>query len=144
MSAITKAALEDLSTERLEEAKILLQNQHYDGAYYLAGYALEMALKARICTNLDRNDYPENENFKQAFKTHHLDDLLKLSGLYEELNRAKTSSQTLSTYWSLVTDWNESFRYKPVGTQSQQYVQKFITALEDPQHGILTWIRQRW
>ena len=33
---------------RLREAKLLLDAKDWDGAYYLAGYAVEFALKIRI------------------------------------------------------------------------------------------------
>jgi len=38
-----------LATERLEEAQILYENKKPDGAFYLAGYSVELTLKAKIC-----------------------------------------------------------------------------------------------
>src|SRR5690242_7885063 len=37
-----------LAEIRMAEARTLLKARHYDGAYYLAGYAVECALKACI------------------------------------------------------------------------------------------------
>lgn len=37
---------------RLDEAKILLDHGKWDGAYYLAGYVVELALKVRIIGEL--------------------------------------------------------------------------------------------
>ena len=34
---------------RLEEAKILLEKDKFNGAFYLAGYSVELYLKAKIC-----------------------------------------------------------------------------------------------
>jgi len=38
-----------LSAIRLEEARVLLRNKQYAGAYYLAGYSIECALKVYRC-----------------------------------------------------------------------------------------------
>jgi hypothetical protein len=40
--------LQKLSDTRIEDAEVLRRNRRYDAAYYLAGYAVECALKARI------------------------------------------------------------------------------------------------
>ncbi len=69
---------------RLKDAEVLLQSRRYDGAVYVCGYAIEIALKERICRTLD---WPEFFSTKrefdglQSFKTHDLDILLHLSGV---------------------------------------------------------------
>jgi HEPN domain-containing protein len=45
---VNRNGLQDLSKVRLKEATALLNLRMYDGAYYLAGYAVECALKACI------------------------------------------------------------------------------------------------
>lgn len=45
---ISKKDLKILSEVRLEEEQSLLANRYYSGAYYLAGYSVELALKACI------------------------------------------------------------------------------------------------
>ena len=72
-----KATLNSNAKERLEDAQVLFDNQRYHGAVYLCGYAVEFALKARICDTLDVDPYPETE---RDFKIHELDKLLLLSG----------------------------------------------------------------
>lgn len=140
----TKVELKKLAETRLREARVLFANGLYEGAYYLAGYVIELALKARICKLLDRQDYPENENFAKAYKTHSLDDLLKLAGLKEKFDRDKRVNQQLFNNWSLVTRWKETFRYNPVGNKSRQDIEDLINAIEDSRFGIFTWIRKRW
>lgn len=49
---ITASALTRLARARLADARALLQAKRYDGAVYLGGYVVEMALKARICRTL--------------------------------------------------------------------------------------------
>jgi len=42
---VTKAEFQELAEQRLAEAKALLDQGQWDGAYYLAGYAVELALE---------------------------------------------------------------------------------------------------
>ena len=56
---LTKADLEALATTRLEDAQILLQAQRASSAYYLAGYAIELALKACIAKSFLPNVIPD-------------------------------------------------------------------------------------
>ncbi|MDG6028096.1 MAG: hypothetical protein E3K40_15625 [Candidatus Brocadia sp.] len=65
------------------------------------------------------------------FKTHKYDDLVKLSGLERKFDEAKKANVALFTNWSLVTDWSEEFRYRPVGTNSKKRVQEIINDFVD-------------
>lgn len=53
MQTITIKELSELCKERLKDAEILIKAQRYDGAYYLCGYVIELALKKRICKTLN-------------------------------------------------------------------------------------------
>ena len=55
---LSVAELRSISAARLEEAQTLLEAGHYDGVVYLCGYAVELALKARICETLNWAGYP--------------------------------------------------------------------------------------
>ena len=46
------AELRKIAKARLKDAEALLAAHRYDGAIYLCGYAVELALKARICQTL--------------------------------------------------------------------------------------------
>ncbi len=52
----TRAEFQQLAEARLEEAKTPLDAGKWDGAYYLAGYAVELALKASIIKKLMATD----------------------------------------------------------------------------------------
>lgn len=52
MYVANRHAYKKLSAVRLQEANILLAAKQWCGAYYLAGYAVECALKAKIADNL--------------------------------------------------------------------------------------------
>jgi len=49
LGVIPVAELDKLAQARLDDAQALLAANRYDGATYLCGYAVEMALKARTC-----------------------------------------------------------------------------------------------
>src|ERR1039458_10039243 len=58
----TRAEFQELARVRLEEAKSLLDLGKWRGAYYLAGYAIELALKACIIKTLMATDaFPDKE-----------------------------------------------------------------------------------
>jgi HEPN domain-containing protein len=139
-----RAELKELAKTRLREAKALFDCGLYDGSYYLAGYVVELSLKARICRVLDTDDYPESGKLSRSFKTHKLDDLLRLAGLERRFEQAKIANHNLLTNWSLVTEWNEEFRYMPVGSSPKLRAQNNIAALEDKNDGIFTWIKKYW
>jgi HEPN domain-containing protein len=102
---------------RLKDAQVLLASGRFDGAVYVAGYAVETALKARICRRLGWPDYPETAGeFRdyQSLKTHKLHVLLHLSG-HESTVIAKAF-----TDWSTVLNWEPEIRYRPIGTASSK------------------------
>ena len=85
---LTIAELRKIAKARLDDAEVLLQARRYDGAIYLCGYAVEVALKARICRTLHWEGFPETANeFRdyQSFRTHDLTVLLHLSGVEQRI-----------------------------------------------------------
>jgi HEPN domain-containing protein len=140
----TRAELKELAGTRLKEAKVLLDCGLYDGSRYLAGYVVELSLKARICRLLDIDKYPEEGEISRSFKIHNLDVLLRLAGLQHKFEQATSGNHSLLTNWSLVTEWKEDFRYDPVGSSKKEQAQEIIAALEDKNDGIFTWIKRYW
>jgi HEPN domain-containing protein len=53
--------LKRLSLIRIREAHVLLKASEYSGAYYLAGYSLECALKACTAKSVQRFDFPDKD-----------------------------------------------------------------------------------
>jgi hypothetical protein len=109
--------LRKIAQGRLKDAEVLIDSERYDGAVYLSGYAVEIALKARICQTLKWTEYPfsrkEFEGYK-SFCTHDLDILLHLSGIEEDI---KTN---YFTEWSVFAKWDPNTRYRAIGTASLQ------------------------
>ncbi len=151
------AEIQKLAITRLEEAEILCQAGKYDGAYYLAGYSIELTLKARICEKLeidnlfdDSDKKDENINtVRTKFKTHDISQLLIFCGLFKKLQRDKALNKILmQTYADFIAPsnkdnkWSEQVRYHfAIGGQLKGvFVQDFIALLKD-QQGLLEWIK---
>jgi len=56
---ISTRDLRAIARARLRDAQVLLTGKRFDGAFYLAGYAVELALKARVCRTLKWPDFPK-------------------------------------------------------------------------------------
>ena len=113
---IAVAELDAIAVARLDDAKALLAAGRIDGAAYLCGYAVELALKARICRTLNWTEFPstggEFQSYK-SFQTHDLEVLLRLSG---QGPRVKRDHFRL---WDRVSAWNVEWRYHRTGTTRQ-------------------------
>lgn len=118
--------LSSIARGRLKDAKALLARKRHDGAAYLCGYAVEVALKARIAKTLKWSDgFPEKANEftgLQSFKSHDLRVLLKLSGW-----EAKIKSK-YPVDWSRVAQWDPESRYRPLGSLTQADAQEMIAS----------------
>ncbi len=114
---ITKNELRKLASARIRDSQVLLAGGRFDGAVYLCGYAIELALKARICRTLKWPGYPstkkEFDGFL-SFKIHRLDLLLTLSGQELKIKTIHFAD------WSTVAKWDPELRYSLVGTASRQ------------------------
>lgn len=140
----TRNELKRIATTRLKEAKALYDKGLYDGAVYLAGYVAEIALKARICKILKEPLYPDTGRIGGLYKTHNMEDLIKLAGLRVQLDQKLILEPQFDSNWRLVTTWNEALRYRPIGSTTQIEALQLIEALEDTNFGIFTWIKKHW
>jgi len=103
---MNRSDLQRLSRIRLREARILLNNRSYEGAYYLLGYAVECAFKACIARRTRRYDFPDRK-FAVDIYTHDLSKLLNLSGLEPEHRRESIRNPIFELNWTIVKDWSE-------------------------------------
>jgi hypothetical protein len=104
---MNRAELQHLTRIRLREARTLLDNQRYEGAYYLLGYAVECAFKACIARKTRRYDFPDRK-FVSDMYTHDLNKLLSLSGLEPEHRRETGRNPTFELNWTIVKDWSDN------------------------------------
>jgi HEPN domain-containing protein len=122
---IPSATLRDIAAARLEDARHLLGAGRFDGAAYLCGYAVELALKARICDTLGWSGFPEStKEFKpyQSLKTHSLEVLLTFTGRQQDVK------SNYLVEWSAVAAWDPESRYKAVGTVAKDEAQRMISS----------------
>lgn len=145
--------IRNLARLRLSEAEILYQHGKYDGAFYLAGYSVELTLKAKICerlgipnlfdeTNASANSIKGIGEIRKTLKTHNLFTLLIFSGLKVQFDNQKSANIVLAKANALLFNaWDENVRYKPVGHKLYNEVEILINLLSNS-NGILSWIEQ--
>lgn len=114
---ISLQEMKNLCIARLEDAKVLFNNSRYDGAFYVCGYVVEVALKISICQTLGWSGYPSiKKEFDglSSFKTHDLEILLHLSGRETEIKEKHLSE------WSVVVSWDPEIRYSAQNSTHQK------------------------
>jgi HEPN domain-containing protein len=117
-----------LAVCRLAEAKILEEAGQASGAYYLAGYAVECALKAKIAAQFRADEFPDKSLVNRAY-THRLDELARLAGI----DAVTIDDIALKQHWSIVVAWSEHARYDEWSSDSAKAM---IEAVER----ILSWL----
>ena len=124
-----------LSRLRTREAGALLKTGSYCGAYYLQGYSVECALKACICRQIKRFDFPDRK-LANAAHTHDLENLVRTAGLHSDFKQDRQLNADLDVNWAVVKDWSESRRYDYSITEAQ--AAQLYKACTD-RNGILPW-----
>ena len=129
-----------LAELRLREAEALFAAGLPDGAYYLAGYAVECALKACIAKRTKEYDFPEKSLVNESY-THNLKELVRLALLKGDLELAIQEDPVMETNWTIVQSWSENSRY---ARRTVIEASALLQAVENQSGGILPWVRQRW
>jgi hypothetical protein len=144
---MTRTEFQQIAILRLEEAETLLVQGKYNGCCYLAGYALESALKAVICRQMDNDDFFDvlKSETVRAFKIHNLKELIILAGLSRKYDDLRINNLILYDNWLIIFDeirWSEQLRYQTAMTQKN--AENMILAINQPENGIFEWIRKYW
>lgn len=137
----SRAEFQTLADVRLAEARALLDAQLWDGAYYLAGYAIELALKSCVIRQAMIRDAFPDKKYSENCYTHNLEKLVEIAGLGTALQAAMVSNHRLSTNWGLVEGWSEVKRYHRVDRFESEELYRAVN--ENPA-GVLPWIRSQW
>ncbi|PJE51570.1 MAG: DNA-binding protein [Candidatus Yanofskybacteria bacterium CG10_big_fil_rev_8_21_14_0_10_36_16] len=130
-----------LALRRIREAITLFNNKEYSGAYYLAGYAVELALKACYCKNVKEKSFPPKKSVYQKLYSHDLNDLLSVSGIKWAFDKRAGKDKGFESNWSTVKDWTEESRY---GICKKTDAEALINSIKDRRKGILVWIKKLW
>ena len=140
---MTKSDLQQLAELRIKEAKLLLDNEYYQGAYYICGYAIEFALKACIVRGL-QDQWLDKGVVKELSKlyTHELAILLNFNGiLKKELDALADTNPQFGAAWRLALQWSPDRRYElNIGERDAYDFYEAVTGT----NGILPWLRTKW
>jgi HEPN domain-containing protein len=137
---VDRKDLQELSRIRLKEATALLNLALFDGAYYLAGYAVECALKACIAKRTQRCEFPDKKRVDLSH-THNLRDLFRVAGLDKACLEQAGKDPDFGRNWDAVQLWSEQSRYQRNGRESAQLL---LNAVGDRRHGVISWIKLHW
>jgi HEPN domain-containing protein len=142
---VNRPQLQRLSQLRLDDAQALLAASRWSAAYYLAGYAVECALKSCVLKHIDTTGeiFASADYLKDLSKywTHDFTQLLKLAGLPATHGTALRANPALLAFWTMVKDWSEASRYQEKTEVEAKALYEAITNNPD---GVFEWIRQHW
>jgi HEPN domain-containing protein len=135
----TRKDFQRLAELRAKEAATLSKTGNQQGAYYLAGFAVECALKACIAKRTRRHDFPADKEYAGKVYTHNLDQLLKLASLETQLYKDMETRPRLANNWDVVRRWNVDSRYETSGLSGRN-----MTLAVNSADGVLQWIKLHW
>jgi HEPN domain-containing protein len=142
----TSAEFWDLAEIRLRDAEGLLGIQRWACAYYIAGYAVECALKALIVRDAERtgsvfDDKKLANQLLDSFFIHDLERLFKAANLEADFGMARGANPALDNHWQVVRGWKETSRYQQ---KAQPEAEALVHAINHDPDGVMKWIRDRW
>jgi len=138
---MNRADLQNIAKIRVKEAKVLIDNKCFEGAYYLLGDAVECALKSYIAKQTKRFDFPDRKLVVDSY-THDLEKLLQVSGLKVEHQDQMESDPSFAVNWTIIKDWSEDKRY--MRSISEAEAKDLYSAITEKKHGVLSWLKKLW
>jgi hypothetical protein len=119
--------LKDLQAKchsHLRDAEVLLQADRAETSIYMSCFAVELALKVRICRALNWDSFPlDGNDFEglSSLKTHKMEYLVRFTGLDPGLSRE------LLVPWSAVKEtWDPEMRYEPEGKRTVRDAERIL------------------
>lgn len=140
MGAVSRADLQTLARSKLGDARFLLRHSRDFSAYYLAGYAIEFALKAVIARQMEHHVLPDPKFIREVYH-HDLDKLVGLSRLRPALDSDRKSNARLNANWAIVSDWKVESRYELIDRVRSRAM---VKAVGGPSTGIFQWVQHHW
>lgn len=127
---MNRSDFQRLARIRLREARVLIGEGCYEGAYYLGGYAVECALKSCIAKKTNRHDFPDREAINKYY-VHNLEKLALAVGPH--LVAEFASSKGVKANWAIVAQWTHESRY---AFRTRDEAENLIKAVVDRREGI--------
>jgi HEPN domain-containing protein len=134
------ADLQRMADRYVEAARILYAASNWSSSYYLAGYSIEVALKSIIARRFEADTIPD-KNLVNSIYTHKFRELLSVSGLKGDYDRAIEKDSRLGSNWSICSEWTPECRYQD---KNQDEAHDLLRAINDERHGVLQWIKAYW
>jgi len=123
MKLVDRGDFQGLSRARLKEARALLRLGLSDGAYYLAGYAVECALKACIAKGTRRFEFPDKKKVDSSH-SHNLRELVKIAGL-EDARIEQVAAAGATRLWLTVSGRGLDEQAKYLRILGEQIMRRF-------------------
>src|SRR5947209_1560191 len=108
---MNRTEFQQLADVRVAEAAALLTAGLWDGAYYLAGYAVECGLKACIAKQTKAEDFPPDKEKVGKIYSHNFGALVPAAGLQSALIAERQASTAFDDNWTIAAKWSEQSRY---------------------------------
>jgi len=138
---VNRKDFQSLARVRLAEARLLLKTKRFSGSFYLAGFAVECALKACIAKRTHRFDFPDKKTVDKSWK-HTFKDLTEAAGLKAALKSEQERSAAFKQNWAVVKDWANESRYNSVVSYSKAH--DTYVAVVARRAGVMQWLRRHW
>lgn len=140
MAFYRRNELQAIAQAKLDDAFILFNARRFSNAYYLAGYAVEIGLKACIAKQIVADVIPDKKFINDTY-IHDLRILVKVAGLSGELKEKQGNDANFSANWAVVVEWEPEARYRGTDIHTTQV---FLSAINDNASGVLPWIKMYW
>jgi hypothetical protein len=139
---MNQADLQFMAEERILDADALRTGGRWAFAYYVAGYAVECALKSCVLARMiHTGGVFTSKKFAEECFTHDFRTLIKLAGLDPELNAELAANPAFVGFWGTAALWKETSRYEQ---KSQPEADALFDAITDNVNGVMRWIRNYW
>jgi HEPN domain-containing protein len=139
---VNQADLQSQAQERILDADALIKGGRWSFAFYVAGYAVECALKSCLLARMIYTGWVFQEKAKIIeCLTHNFGELIKLSGLKDELDARLAANPAFVGNWAIITQWKVTDRY---GQKTEADAKALYAAITDEPDGVLKWIMNYW
>ncbi len=142
LTTLNQAELRQMAEERILDADALLKGGRWAFAYYVAGYAIECALKSCVLSRMiHTGGVFQDRKFAERCWTHDFQELVRLAGLLNELNATLAANPPFVNHWAIVRQWKETGRYE---SKTESEAKALFAAITHEPDGVLRWIRNYW
>lgn len=139
MAPLPRTTLQRLARAKVDDARLLFENGRYSNSYYLYGYGIELGLKACIARQISAETIPDKTVLTRVL-THKVGDLIGLAGLATSLQERRKDAD-FDARWAVAAEWSEEARYEMIDVVQATAMKD---AIENPTHGVMTWLMLHW